>query len=195
VRVYLIRHAECEDNLIEADPTRRMTRAEFNKFVLSSPDSPLTYAGIEQAQRLVQHFTTRPISRLYSSPLPRALATAAALAEAYHLVPQVIADLRELLPPPFNEHGASFTASVRWLFLQGYLRMVFSSDSEDRLSIARHRARAVWEQMTREPAEAIAAVSHGWFIMLLLTILSGDPSWQVVKRDLNNAGVSLVVSR
>src|SRR5579864_4074593 len=116
-----------------------MTRAEFNKFLLSSPDSPLTFAGIEQAQRLVQHFTERPIARLYSSPLPRALATATTLAQAYHLTPHIITDLRELLPPPFKEQGRSLPASVPWLLLHGYLRMLFAADSQDHLGVAYRR--------------------------------------------------------
>ena len=193
MQIYLIRHAQSEDNVVEVDLSRRMTRAEFNAFLRHAPESRLTALGEEQARRLTQRLAQVPITQLYTSPLPRALATAQVLAAGRGIAPHIITELRELEPPPLKEYGGS--VSLRWLFLQAFMRMLLSPASEDRVGIALRRARAVWRQITAEPAEAIAVVSHGWFIGTLLLSLRFDRHWRVVTRDLANGGISLVVSR
>ena len=52
-----------------------------------------------------------------------------------------------------------------------------------------------WATITTETAEAVAAVSHGWLISLILLSLRNSPHWQVVWRDVRNAGISIVVRR
>lgn len=193
MRVYLIRHAESEDNAIEVHGNQRMARAEFNRFMQNAPDSPLTVRGQEQAQALAQRLADVPFSRLYTSPLPRAVATAAALADAQRLTPIVIEDLRELMPPPMREVGGP--ATLRRLFLAAYTSMLLSPVSEDRLTAASRRARVVWRKITAEPAEDVAVVSHGWFISVLLLNLRFDRNWRILSRNLTNCGVSLVASR
>ena len=193
MRVYLIRHAECEDNVVEVSGKHRMTRADFNRFLHNGPHSPLTARGQEQAQALAQRLADIPFDRLYTSPLPRALATAAVLGEAQGLTPIVIEDLRELQPPPLREGGRD--ASLRRLFLAAYAGMLLSPASLDRLTAASRRARAVWQKITAEPAEHVAVISHGWFIMILLLNLRFDSHWRILSRDLANCGISLVVSR
>jgi broad specificity phosphatase PhoE len=193
MRVYLIRHAECEDNVVEVNGKHGMTRAEFNAFLRNAPHSPLTARGQEQAQVLVQQLAEISFARLYTSPLPRALATATVLAEAQGLTPVVIDDLRELMPPPLPENGRD--ASLRRLFLAAYASMLLSPASLDRLTAASRRARAVWQKITAEPAEDVAVVSHGWFITVLLLSLRFDPHWRILARDLANCGISMVASR
>src|SRR5262249_60078554 len=129
-------------------------------------------------RQLAQRLAQVPITRLYTSPLPRALATAQALAAGRSIAPVVIPELRELEPPPLKEHGG--LVSLRWLFLQAFMRMLFSSASEDRVGIALRRARGVWRQITAEPAEVIAVVSHGWCISALLLSLRFDRHWRIV---------------
>jgi broad specificity phosphatase PhoE len=193
MHVYVIRHAESEDNAVEMNGKHRMTRAEFNLFMRDAPRSPLTARGQEQAEALAQRLAGIAFARLYTSPLPRALATTSVLAEAQGLDPIIIPDLRELAPPVMREHGRD--ASLRRLFLSAYMGMLLSPVSEDRLIVAYRRARAVWQKITAEPADAVAVVSHGWFITVLLLGLRFDPRWRIVSRDLANCGISLVVSR
>ncbi len=191
--VYLIRHAESEDNVVELNGKHRMSRADFNAFMQNAPHSPLTARGQEQAAALAQRLADVAFTRLYTSPLPRATATAAVLAEAQGLVPIVIEDLRELMPPPLRADSGE--ASLRRLFLGAYTTMLLSPASADRLAAALRRARAVWRKITAEPAEAVAVISHGWFITVLLLSLRFDRRWRILARDLANCGISLVVSR
>jgi broad specificity phosphatase PhoE len=193
MKVFLIRHAQCEDNVIAADLARRMTRAEFNDFLRCGPDSPLTPLGETQAAALARRLASITFDRLYSSPLPRAHATARALAQARDLAPTILDELRELAPPPLRPRGRP--ATLRQHFWLAGARMLLAPSSPDRLSVAYPRARTVWCEITREPAEAIAVVSHGWFLSVLLLSLRFDRRWRVLTQNLQNTGVSLVVRR
>lgn len=192
MRVYLIRHAESEDNTVEVNGNQRMTRVEFNSFMQNAPHSPLTARGQEQAQTLAQRLADVPFARLYTSPLQRAVATTSALADSQGLTPIVIEDLRELTPPPLRVTG---DATLRRLFVAAYASMLLSTTSPDRLTVASRRARAVWRKITCEPAEDVAVISHGWFITVLLLNLRFDRNWRIRSRDITNCGVSLIVSR
>jgi broad specificity phosphatase PhoE len=193
MKVFLIRHAQCEGNVVEAELSRRMTRLEFNDLLRCAPDSPLTPLGQTQAAALARRLAGIAFDRLYSSPLPRARATALALAHARDLAPTIISELRELEPPLLRPRAG--LASLRRHFWLASSRMLLAPSSPDRFSIAYRRARTVWGEITREPAEAVAVVSHGWFLGVLLLSLRFDRRWQILTRDLNNTGVSLVVRR
>ena len=190
MQVYLIRHAQCEINVLldDAPLNKRLSTTAFNTLIRGDATSPLTLEGITQARRLAERLTGMPFDRLYTSPLPRAVATAAALSEAIGLTPQVIDDLRELQPPPLQERAGELT--LRRLFWRAYTRMLLSPASPDAFSVAYRRARLVWNQITSEPAESIAVVSHGMFIRFLLLSLWTDRRWRVVSRDLANCGIS-----
>lgn len=195
MQVYLIRHAQCEINVLldDAPPNKRLSGITFNTLLRGAADSPLTPEGVAQAQRLAERLAGVRFDRLYTSPLPRAAATAAALGEVVGLTPQIINDLRELSPTQVRERTGELT--LRQFFLHAYTRMLFSPASPDAFSPVYRRARAVWSQITREPAEAIAVVSHGMFIRFLLLSLWTDRRWRIVSRDLSNCGISLVKRR
>jgi len=193
MRVYLIRHAESEDNVVEVDNKQRLTRGAFNAFMQNAPHSPLTARGQEQAHVLAQRLANVAFARLYTSSLPRALATARVLGEAQGLVAIVVNDLRELHPPQLRERGGD--VSLRLLFLAAYVGMLLSPSSTDRLTASSRRARAVWREITAEPADAVAVVSHGWFITVLLFCLCFDRRWRILSSDLTNCGISLIASR
>lgn len=195
MQVYLIRHAQSEVNvqLDEAPLTKRLSRTAFNALVRSDIETPLTPNGVVQAQQLAQRLTEIHFDRLYTSPLSRALATATSLSEVTNLTPQIIEDLRELKAVQLRERAGEST--LLQLFWQSYTRMLFSPASPDAFGLSYRRARAVWRQITCEPAERIAVVSHGWFLRFLLLTLVTDRRWRIVSRDLANCGISLVVSR
>jgi broad specificity phosphatase PhoE len=195
MQVYLIRHAQCEINVLldDAPRSKRLSSAAFNALIRGDAASPLTPEGRAQARRLAERLNGVRFDRLYTSPLPRALATAEALGEVAGLTPLVIDDLRELQPPPIRERADELT--LRRLFWRAYTRMLFSPASPDAFGPAYRRARAVWSQMTREPAEAIAVVSHGMLIWFVLLSLWTDRRWRVLSRDLTNCGISLVARR
>ena len=59
-------------------------------------DPPLAPEGREQAERVAERLAAEPIRRLFVTPLQRTAQTAAPLAAATGLEPEVIADLREV---------------------------------------------------------------------------------------------------
>jgi broad specificity phosphatase PhoE len=195
VQVYLIRHAQCELNvLVDGAPlNKRLSRTAFNALLRSDLTSPLTPEGEAQAQQLARRLAKMRFDRLYTSPMARAVATAAALSQAINLTPEVIEDLRELRTAELRE-GLRELALWRLLW-RSYTRMLFSPASPDRLGLVFRRARRVWGQVTDEPAEAVVVVSHGMMIHFLLLSISMDRRWRVVSRDLRNCGVSLVELR
>lgn len=193
MKVFLIRHAQCEGNVVEEDARRRMTRAEFNAFLRQAPESPLTALGCQQATEVARAFQGIALGRIYTSPLPRALATARTLGEAQGLAPIVLPALRELMPPTLREYGGA--VRLRLLFGHAFTRMLLSPSSPDHLPAALRRARAAWREITAEPAEALAVVSHGWLLGTLLFSLSLDRRWRILTGDLRNGGVSVVLRR
>jgi broad specificity phosphatase PhoE len=89
MQVYLIRHAQCELNVLldDAPLNTRLSRSAFNALLRNDRESPLTPTGVVQAQHLAQRLAKRHFDRLYTSPLPRAVATAAALSKTTSLTP------------------------------------------------------------------------------------------------------------
>ncbi|MGH2480155.1 MAG: histidine phosphatase family protein [Ktedonobacteraceae bacterium] len=195
MQVYLIRHAQCELNVLLDDMalTRRLSRSAFNALLRTDRESPLTPAGVIQAQQLAQRLTTTPFDRLYTSPLPRAIATTAVLSEATGLTPQILDDLQELRSALLPEGTVEYAL---WrLSLLSCSRMLRSPASPDTFRLVYSRVKALWSQITSEPAEAIAVVSHSWLLRMLVLSLWNDRRWRLVSRDFANSGVSLVMSR
>ncbi len=195
MQVYLVRHAQCELNvLVDTAPlNKRLSRTAFNALIRGETASPLTPEGEAQAQRLAERLAKLRFDRLYTSPLVRALATAAALSQTTGLTPQVIEDLREL-------HSGEVREGIRelrlWRLLwRSYSRMLLSPASPDAFGRVLRRARVVWRQITSEPAEAVVVVSHGMMIRFLLLSVRMDRRWRIVSRDLSNCGVSLIERR
>lgn len=80
-RLYLVRHAQSEENTGED---------------LQTGDADLTKIGWEQALRLGQRLAGQKIDAIYSSPLSRTRQTATAIADACGLDVRINADLREV---------------------------------------------------------------------------------------------------
>ncbi len=80
-RLFLVRHGE--------------TAANAEMRYLGSRDDPLTERGMEQAGRLADSFENLPVSAILSSPLRRALDTAAPVARKLGLRLQIDSRLRE----------------------------------------------------------------------------------------------------
>lgn len=191
MKVYLIRHAQSEENVL---PFRdRTTVAEFNAVLRRSHASPLTEQGQLQAQAVIAKLADAHVERLYTSPFARALSTATVLGDALGLPPEVIDDLREVMPRPLNELRRN--RSLGHLFIRGYLEMFLPWGDGETWRVAYRRARHVWTQITNTPANEIAAVSHTTLISLILLSLRRDQEWRVVTRDRSNGGVSVVVRR
>jgi probable phosphoglycerate mutase len=171
-----------------------MDAAQFAAWLAGVADSPLTERGRSQAVALAERLRGERIERLYASPLPRARDTAAAVGAALGLTPVTVPALREMMPVA-GARTAHGPLPIRRLVVPATARMFFSPTSPDRLLTALARVRGAWDEMTREPAGTVAAVTHGWVIILLTTWQRLHPRWRVVSRDLTNCGVSVVMRR
>ena len=190
MQVYLIRHAESSDN---ARGLRvRLSRTAFNTWLQEADVAPLTPRGFEQAQRLVAELSSTSIERIYTSPCTRALTTATILGHARNLEPLILPDLREIMPPALKE--SENTAPLFQHFLHGYLRLLRPHPSHEWLLTAYQRVGRVWDEITREPANTIAVVSHLAFLRLLLGALRFQDRWRSGPYHLHNGGVTCVWS-
>lgn len=190
MRVYLVRHAQSEENIL--DLRRRTTVEDFNAILRRSPEVALTPLGVQQAHAVARWLAGQGIERLYTSPFVRTRSTAEVIGAALGLEPEVVDELREVLPQAGGHTGRP--ASLRRLFVRSYLRMLWPRGLEETWLSGYRRAAAAWQHITAQPAEAVAAVSHRAAISLML-IVAGRRGWRVLRRDLSNGGVSVVVPR
>jgi broad specificity phosphatase PhoE len=190
MKIYLIRHAQSVLNVVNMQ--NRISGMDFNDLIVDSSSYPLTDVGQQQAQRLAKALSLTTIDQMYCSPFTRALQTAAILAKPLHCSPRMVDSLREVLP---DQHAAvnSF-ATVRWHFMQSFLKMATPLPQRVTWKSELARARVAWEEITTTRAETVAAVSHAWLITLMVAALFGDSRWRVVSCDLNNCGVTLIES-
>ncbi|MEM8529827.1 MAG: histidine phosphatase family protein [Chloroflexota bacterium] len=191
MKVYLIRHAQSEENTLSLRATASI-RA-YNAIVRESSTSPLTNRGIDQAHAVAQQFVDKPLERIYSSPYLRALDTATVIGQSLGLTPEIVDDLREVMPRTLSERHRDGPLG-RHIF-RAYFSMLWTGGSDESWATSYQRAKRAWSQITGQEAQAIIAVAHRGLIGLILLALRRDPRWQIVKRDLNNCGVSLVVRR
>jgi probable phosphoglycerate mutase len=188
--VYLVRHAQSEENAM--DLSSRLSEAEFNALLRRSPEAALTPRGIEQAHAVAATLADKGIERLYTSPFFRTRSTAAVIAERLGIAPEVVDDLREVLPPAsIRRRGIR---SLRRFWLTSYARMLWPR-GEDTWLAGYRRARRAFAHVTGTPAEAVLVVSHVGMISLLLLIARRRSDWRVLQRNLGNGGISLIVSR
>lgn len=159
MRLLLIRHGETPRNV--------------EQLALGRDDVPLTERGHEQARALALALAGTPIAAIYSSPLQRALSTAAPLAEALGLPVQIEDGLIEM---DIGEAEGQTFAELRERY-PDFLRRWLSDELADvpmpggseTLRQVQERAWAAVEAVRdRHPEATVAAVSHNFVILTLL---------------------------
>jgi broad specificity phosphatase PhoE len=144
-------------------------------------DPPLSEHGLRQAEVVGSALSTLRLDAVYSSPLRRALQTAAEIASHHRLEPQVVHDLREVevfrdvprdqTPEQFVGREALAEARRRMLDERNWDVYPFSEGS------AEFRARvvaAIEAAIAAHPAERIAVVCHGGVINAYLGHVIGS---------------------
>jgi broad specificity phosphatase PhoE len=191
MRVYLIRHAQSEGNVM--DLRAATTVAEFNELLLRMPDLALTAEGQRQALVLAERMSGRGVERLYSSPFLRALDTARALGAGLGLEPVIVDELREVVPGLAGERRRS--SSLRRHWIRSFAAMARTRGARPSWATEYRRAKIAWQRITAEPVNVVAAVSHAWTISMILLALRRQRHWRILTRDLRNAGVSVIEQR
>lgn len=188
--IYLIRHAQSEGNLLNLSTP--ISTQEYNEILRHGPAAVLTQQGVRQAQTVGEHLRHAGIEQLYSSPYPRALATAQIIGRVLQLPVQVVDDLYEVQAVPLKESQRK--AAVRCHFVHSYLRMLWPWNQEETWIKHYRRAQRIWAWVEVQPAQTVALVSHGWFIGLLLLSIPRQHHWHILQRNFSNGGISLVTN-
>ncbi|HLA17794.1 MAG TPA: histidine phosphatase family protein [Dehalococcoidia bacterium] len=163
MRLFLVRHGETESNRLG--------------LALGRNDVPLNERGRWQAERLADALRGEPLAAVYSSPLRRTLETARPVAGAHGLEVTVEEQLIEM---DIGELDGLTFAEVRTRY-PGLLEEWVSGPGPsmpmpggERLVDVQERAwSAVTDLAARHGEEAVAAVTHNFVILSLLTKVLG----------------------
>lgn len=188
MKVYLIRHVQSSENARGLH--YRMSQTAFNAMLHETPYSPITALGVQQAQQVIATLTGTPVERLYTSPFVRAATTACILGHAWQLEPQIIPELREVMPKSFPENLRE--DPVFQLFLRGYLRLLCPGPAHESWYAVYRRAQRVWRFILAEPASSIAIVTHFAFLHMLLLVAHVRWRYPLHAYERKNGGISCI---
>ena len=186
MRLYLIRHAQSENNALN--------QAKIHQ---RKVDPGLTTIGYQQRDLLARFLHNEPdvagegfeIDRLYTSAMYRSLLTTQPVSDALSLAPNVWPDLHELggMYQSQNGNRTGFGGMTRGAILQEFPGFDLPSSISDSgwydadmgfepLTKSIERARAVARRLHAwsESEHVIALVSHAGFLNLLLQALDDD---------------------
>jgi probable phosphoglycerate mutase len=112
------REARARENLPLELVLVRHAEPDWERAFETASDPGLTDLGRKQAARAADHLKQRPLAALYCSPLVRAQETAATIAAAQQLTPEIVPDLEEIRVPVLqyasqSEVDAYFAAAAR----------------------------------------------------------------------------------
>ncbi len=182
VKIYLVRHAEAEGNVLE--------------FFQGHIDTDVSEKGKRQLECLAERFKTIPVEEIYTSPLRRARTTAEAV-NRYHKLPLTVApDIIEInggkwegvkwseLPLKFPDEYKLWTDSIN----------KFAAPEGESTKQVYDRMICAMRRIAKEnQGKTIAVISHGMAIKAYLNYASGrewenyaDPGWA------DNTAVSLI---
>lgn len=183
--LYLIRHGETEANL--ARPPRLQGRRH---------NPPLSRLGVRQAEATRDLLAIRPIDRCYTSPLLRAVQTAAIVAAPHGLTPRLFEALTEC--DVGHWEGLDWQ-TIRALDAEGFKRFQanpaeFGYPGGESFRQVQERATPVLDELLDIHAgESILVVAHYIVNRTYLAGLLGLTPDQANQVTLDNCGISVVV--
>lgn len=178
MNLYLIRHGEC---LGQSDPAH-----------YSNPDSPLSALGEQQAVLTAKHLSRANLSCVVSSPLVRALATAAPIAQSFNIPVLVWTDIRE----GFSDYHKGFSlAKLRTEFPNTQFSEEVTEEGwhhgNDFYDDWEIRCKRVLEKLALLPQNSqVAMITHGGFGNYFLHSVLGLSFKQPIWFELANGSVS-----
>ncbi|MFT9025434.1 histidine phosphatase family protein [Acetobacter indonesiensis] len=151
----------------------RHCESEFNRLYTLTGRDPgvadpsLSQQGRDHAQRLVQELAAEPITRILASPFTRALETAAPIAKALGITPEITPLVRERGMYSCDEGSPASALCAAWprLDFEG-LEEVWWSDLPESDRALQNRVQRFRSFMTAQPeAGQTLVVSHWWFLL------------------------------
>lgn len=185
--LYLIRHGATAANL--ARPARLQGCRH---------DPPLAPLGVRQAEATRDFLAIRPIDHCYSSPLHRALQTAAIVAAPHGLTPIPLPALTEC---DVGRWEGLDWATVRTLDPDGYDRFHANPaafgypDGETFADVSQRVNATIEDLLQRHAGQSILVVAHHIVNRIYLASLLGLGPERAKQVVLDNCGISVVIRR
>jgi probable phosphoglycerate mutase len=162
-------------------------------------DPPLSSLGRQQAQLLGAALSTRRIDAVYTSPLQRAVETAAAVARHHRVEPDVIGDLKEIevfrdAPQHLSSlefMGSEALATLRHRFIFERTWDVYPH-SESSSDFRRRVVNAIETIISSHAGERVAVVCHGGVINAYVSHVIGS-SFDVLFRPAHTS-ISIIAA-
>lgn len=156
MKIYLIRHGETDWN--------KEMRFQGRE------DIPLNAAGMEQARVCGRALRGLGIKEIYTSPLKRAARTGALIAEELGIGAEQVHAMPELIERDFGEYSGKYVKDRK-----DYFAIAAGEDRGNMETFAgvQVRMEQALRLLAQSGKDAVAAVSHGGAINVLLAELSG----------------------
>jgi probable phosphoglycerate mutase len=173
---------------------RHATHALLRRTLVGrAPGVPLDEEGRVQAERLAERLAHLEPMALYSSPVQRAMETAAPLSERWGLPVQMS---KEFIEIDFGEwSGRDFTdlhALPQWEYFNSYRSGTRPSGGELMLEVQARAVAGLQRLHAEHPGALVAIVSHGDVIRSALNYYLGAPLDLFRRLEISPASVSLL---
>lgn len=178
-KLILVRHGETQWNI--------------EKRYQGQKDSPLSEAGVLQAQKTGLFLANRQIDCIYSSHLKRALLTAQDIAKHHHLVPKVDTRLQEM-------SFGNWEGLTREEIKQKYPDIFYARYQDSMTTrvpggelppeVVKRFQAFLEEQLPKHENETIVIVSHGGSLRMIIASLLHIPLEKSYCLRQSNAGIS-----
>lgn len=157
------------------------------------PDVHLSQAGHAQAERLAEMLAAYRIDVLYSSPLERALQTAAPIARRFGLSVQPCAAIGELQLGDWTGRSfESLSTDARFVRFNTFRSVTRIPGGEALIEVQSRVLEALLSWRAEHGASCVAAVSHCDVIRGLLSYILGMPVDMSLRLQIDPASVSVI---
>lgn len=179
----IVRHAETEANV--------------SQIWQGSQDAPLTARGQIQVQATAQFFAkwvvTHPVDAFYVSPLARAQSTAAGIAEAIGLQPEIEPRLSEFHLGDWEGRSFAELRDAEDLWGKWAVDPRFAPPNGESPHTFYLRAVAAMDEIAaRHPGQSVIVVTHGGLIANVLAGWLGKDSAEWRKWEAHNCAITMI---
>ena len=167
------------------------TRANADKYVGGSTDDPLTETGHEQARRVADRLSDSMPEAIYTSPLKRALQTAAHIGSATGVSPQVVDSLAEWDAGDWEKLRYSEIPAQPGFKFEHLQDPDWAPPGGESLGSVQDRVVETVQQLAdQHPGDNVIIVSHGTALGLLLAKLFHSNTGAWTQYRLENCSLS-----
>lgn len=176
MRLILVRHGETDENAKE--------------IVQGHTDTLLNEKGKEQARKVSLRLKDEKIDMIFSSDLRRARETAEEISKFHKAPVKISKELRE------RNYGSVELKFVREysdiLEKSGKARYAFKPEGGESFPDVVERAKRFLEKIQKYEGKTVVIVSHGGFIRMLLSLLTGKSMEEAGSIKIYNTAVSII---